>query len=1432
MKRKRAQEQESEELEEFGELEVAEYIVFLLALDTYIRYVEEHHGVSAEDDLTRRGVQLVRMADRQHMDIIRAFLDGNLPSATHKRMLSRAFATLPTHDGLSKRTFKLRTLLSLGGTSTMRAVFKSNRALREIKDAMAAAAVEDADKALDLLEAIPIRNQRLRKWIDLAAETAGSGQAQNPVAAASSQISDDARQVYEATARQDGAEPASDESRVAVEIRKELLSAVQAKATETAQRAMKVSREPDDAPRKSEVIGIATAAVTAAMGDPNLGANVPPALKNLDPEQMLAATTDGRVLVAAGAGSGKTSTLCSRLAYLVQERKVNPSRIFCVSFNKKAAQEIRERVASKVGKDIQEQMSIGTMHSIFKSLVIQYGTAEEKAALTANMIGKKQSRPQQRGQAKRTLTTGVLNSQMAKMWRECFDKDPPRAPGNVIQGWIMNNVSPAQAKAQALDDNERDLAEWYAWTQGFKGINKSWEPPCAEIGTRAEKSWNGFLAEWRSGGIDRLGDFSDMIVMCRDLLKRNAVARTAVQGMFDHIAVDECQDLNEVQHEIIDMISEHIGDGSDGRSLWMVGDEVQCVHEDTPVSIGAGETRKAKDLRVGETVLAYRNGAIVPQTVRCVNPSGWTYGYRVMTLTGKSLTMSPNHRIWASLRTIEDAQRVVYLMHREGFGCRVGVANSGARLPSHLEHADAVWVLDVVDSDRAAQLLAQSYSLTYGIPTSEFNQEYREIYSRFGRNGLRLLEDKHLDPALPNWRAYAATREGAARPVVQMTAHDVDGTIVTLEWAGTELNDRVTRVASVGFANNNGRNSVRKCGGNYRAALKFAYALSAATGAEINRRMAVPDDEPYPLINASSLHRGMSVLVDDGCGSIMADVVTSVERVEGAFVDLDVDDASNFFGGGILSHNSINRFVGARPELFTQFHGKEGWKTRSIATNYRCLPEIVEFANKLMTNHPRNIAMDARPDPNKARGQASIVVQAPSTHAGGAISVIGGIKQDLDAGAAITDYAVLSRNRIELNDYETACIIEGIPYGRKAGTSFLKSPETIVVMSYVNLAVGQDFERMQRSLTEILDRPKRFFLAAGKPEQIVQEVVDKRARRLGITSNQVNPLELFDPQGISDFMDALDPYRKMPSWKEQATLEALRDLGNSLSGLRASVDAGVIIDRQGGERTYTTSDLFGDILSIRGVEKTADGSDATLRETLMPQGAQGDDDDDPDADNGEAPIGNVEFLYRIASPTPDSPDTDPSEPRKFKAKIDELEAKAKDLRVDLDAWAKTQSTLAPSERSAPPCVVLSTVHSVKGAQWNNVAVVMAKGVFPRDPKPKPNEELLSPEEQERLAEKRKADFLTERQLAYVAMTRAAKNLTVVGPLENAYGRDSGPSVFVHEAGLSVGQNVPGKNDPTPDAEDEVSPRTVLAYYSGRTSMEAQPDLDHYDWRLG
>ena len=1034
--------------DDIGELDIAEYVVFLLAMDTYTRYVEEQSGEGMEDDLIRKAVQLIRLADRRHVEAIQAFLGENLPSAIHKKMLVKAFKFLPNSTGLGRRSLQLRTLLSRGGSSTMRAVFKTNKALQEVKAAMAAATIDDADAALDKFAVIPMRNQRLRKWIDTASETAGSGTFQNAVSAGGGEATDDVTPILASRVQQQGASPTAEANQEESGKRDDLLLQVQQKAQEAAQRAMTVSGEPDHPPAKSEVIGIATAAAVAAVTDPTNSSNVPGPLRKLDDEQRAAALTDGRVLVAAGAGAGKSTTVVSRVEYLVKDRRVFPSRILVTSFNSKAANELKQKIGTAVGGSDLQQMSVGTMHSLFRKFIGEYGTPSEKSAVGKGFV--------QGG--------GSVARAVQRLWADCYPSDTPqerKVPKlkNVLMAkskWAGNNITPTEARNQAKSSDDRDAADWYEMYEGLKGAIPGWKPPC-----KNSKGYESFMGKWRPND-QRLGDFDDQLGIFDSILKREPPVRKALQGMFDHLIVDEAQDLSGVQFSIISQMSEHVSDGKDGKSLWICGDDKQ----------------------------------------------------------------------------------------------------------------------------------------------------------------------------------------------------------------------------------------------------------------------------------------------------------------------------------------SIYTFRGARPELFTQLATTEGWKTKMIRTNYRCQPEIVELANKLIAHNEKQIPMEAVPASSKVRGVSSVRVENPTDEAEAALDVVEEIKSNLSMGEDVANHAILTRTNKEQHAYETACIIRGVPYARKGAGSFLGSPETKAFLSYVQLVTGDDATKMQAALGEAINKPNRFFIGPDAGTAAVSEAISAYARSRGQDIKTLNPVvALADRTFVAILAEKLTRVRS--GFKFDKAVEKLYDIRNGLEEMKAN----------SADPAYTTKDLFDGVLGMTGTVAVTNPStgrttyvDQTFRDSLKADLRDSlSEDDDAEEDDDTEGLGNISFLYKLAEKDPTDPEdliTDPNTPFGFKAKMDRYASRARELRTDITKWDKEQAALPPEKRSAPPGVYVGTVHSVKGAQWKNCYVAMPGGKFPMVPFQKPGEPPPDPEVQQ-------AELESERRLAYVALTRAAMNLTIVCP-NSVGGKAAGVSEFVAEAGLKLGENVPKPGAPAPE----------------------------------
>ena len=108
-------------------------------------------------------------------------------------------------------------------------------------------------------------------------------------------------------------------------------------------------------------------------------------LKNLNEAQLEAVThLDGPLLIVAGAGSGKTKVLTSRMAHIIREKKAYPNQILAVTFTNKAAKEMQSRVSSMLGAGATGLSWLGTFHSICAILLVKTFVLPEPAPATIN----------------------------------------------------------------------------------------------------------------------------------------------------------------------------------------------------------------------------------------------------------------------------------------------------------------------------------------------------------------------------------------------------------------------------------------------------------------------------------------------------------------------------------------------------------------------------------------------------------------------------------------------------------------------------------------------------------------------------------------------------------------------------------------------------------------------------------------------------------------------------------------------------------------------------------------------------------------------------------------------------------------------------------------------------------------------------------------
>ena len=234
---------------------------------------------------------------------------------------------------------------------------------------------------------------------------------------------------------------------------------------------------------------------------------------------------DGPLLVLAGAGSGKTRVLTTKLAYLVNEKEVNPYNILAITFTNKAAKEMKERAFKMLGSDAYK-MQISTFHSLGLLLIREN---YDKLGFDKNFT---------------ILDSDDSLTIIKKILKE-MNLDPkvynPRA--------IRNKIS--SAKNELMDSN------YYS-----RFANSEYEEIVLEVFRKYEKK------VFKNNSMD----FDDLLLLPIKLFKKFPEVLEKYQERFKYILVDEYQDTNEAQYILIKMLSKKY------KNICVVGDLDQSIY--------------------------------------------------------------------------------------------------------------------------------------------------------------------------------------------------------------------------------------------------------------------------------------------------------------------------------------------------------------------------------------------------------------------------------------------------------------------------------------------------------------------------------------------------------------------------------------------------------------------------------------------------------------------------------------------------------------------------------------------------------------------------------------------------------------------------------------------------------------------------------------
>jgi DNA helicase-2/ATP-dependent DNA helicase PcrA len=286
-------------------------------------------------------------------------------------------------------------------------------------------------------------------------------------------------------------------------------------------------------------------------------------LSNLNVEQQLAVTTtDGPVLVLAGAGSGKTAVLTHRIAYIVDSGLATPDNILAMTFTNKAANEMKERILKLLGSsnlktEVRSMPWMGTFHSICVKTLRIYG---EMIGLSSNF--------------------SIYDSADSEQAVKEAMKKVNISPKEFNPGAVRSYISSAKNELISPEDYE-------GFAQGY------FQQAVARVYPEYQK----LLRESNSV------DFDDLIMLTIKLLKENTSISSHFKEKFKYILVDEFQDTNHSQYTLIKLLLDK------HQNICCVGDDDQSIYAFRGATIKniLNFERDFKDTRIVKLEQNYRS---------------------------------------------------------------------------------------------------------------------------------------------------------------------------------------------------------------------------------------------------------------------------------------------------------------------------------------------------------------------------------------------------------------------------------------------------------------------------------------------------------------------------------------------------------------------------------------------------------------------------------------------------------------------------------------------------------------------------------------------------------------------------------------------------------------------------------------------------------
>lgn len=250
--------------------------------------------------------------------------------------------------------------------------------------------------------------------------------------------------------------------------------------------------------------------------------------------------TEGALLLLASPGSGKTTTIIMRIGYLIEEKRVHPSRIKAVTFSRASAADMKERF-KRFFPEL-PPVDFSTIHSLAFEVVREHF---RKTRITYHLI---EGNMEHEEQGKTRMDGLPLHKKL-----------------------ILRDLYTRLHNEPITEDQMEELTTYISYIKNKMVPEESWPLVKCEVSKADRILWE--YERFKRTGTDKLlVDYDDMLTLCNEIMERDRELLKKYQHRYDHVLTDESQDTSMVQHAIIEkLVREH-------GNLCVVADDDQSIY--------------------------------------------------------------------------------------------------------------------------------------------------------------------------------------------------------------------------------------------------------------------------------------------------------------------------------------------------------------------------------------------------------------------------------------------------------------------------------------------------------------------------------------------------------------------------------------------------------------------------------------------------------------------------------------------------------------------------------------------------------------------------------------------------------------------------------------------------------------------------------------